>query len=790
MAVFLSPVGGVAAQFFTNTGAVLTGGKLYTYAAGTTTPATTYTSSGAGTAWTNPIVLDAAGRVSGSGEIWLANGTQYKFVLKDSNDVLIATYDNINGINSDFTNFLANQEIFTATAGQTVFTLANPYTPGANTLSVFVDGVNQYGPGASYAYYETDANTVTFVSGLHVGASVKFTTVQSLTSTQATTAALVTYTQGGTGAVTYTVQSKLRQYVSVKDFGAVGDGTTDDTAAIQAALNAAPSVLLPAGTYKVSAQLNLNANNTLFGDGMYISKIQATAALLNLNVLSANDVSNVEISSLGVYGTVGSLPNTAIFIQNSSNSKVLNNYVQDISHVGVNLNGRDTGTGGCYNCEVAGNIIKNVSGATGWGIGLFKDIHQCNIHDNFILDCGAYGIVVDDGTAGDANPFVCSNNLINSNIIFTTTTNMWGIGIEGSVDCVVQNNYIEIISTYGIDIAEGNSVTVNQSQRNLITGNNIRCKASVVTTGIRMLGGNNNIISDNQISDGDIGVFITIGTLTTMFGNVIRGNSFYNSAAASGTNKTSILVGTSYLNGLSIAGNFVYSSGQYGIYIQGGTNVSVTENKIQNTQKEGIIVTGNGLNNLFITDNQIVNAGLATANTYDAISVTASGSGIAKCIVARNIVADTTGSPTARSAVCMLGTGSVFTNTQIYDNVLAYGGQTYLYLNPDVIYGKSVPRALTSSSNAVTTSYLNDDDLITINLTENTTISAPNQRRDGQTVTFVITQGGSGGYTVAWNASYKTSWVNTGNTVGKVATVTFVVANNLTLTQQSFSGYM
>ena len=36
MAVFLSPVGGVAAQFFTNTGSVLTGGKLYTHAAGTT----------------------------------------------------------------------------------------------------------------------------------------------------------------------------------------------------------------------------------------------------------------------------------------------------------------------------------------------------------------------------------------------------------------------------------------------------------------------------------------------------------------------------------------------------------------------------------------------------------------------------------------------------------------------------------------------------------------------------------------------------------------------------------
>ena len=95
MAVNLSPVGGVAAQFFTSTGAVLTGGKLYTYLAGTTTPATTYTTSAGNVAWSNPIVLDAAGRVSSGGEIWITSGVNYKFVLKDSNDVLIATYDNV-----------------------------------------------------------------------------------------------------------------------------------------------------------------------------------------------------------------------------------------------------------------------------------------------------------------------------------------------------------------------------------------------------------------------------------------------------------------------------------------------------------------------------------------------------------------------------------------------------------------------------------------------------------------------------------------------------------------------
>ena len=65
-------------------------------------------------------------------------------------------------------------------------------------------------------------------------------------------AAGIQYNEGGTGAVTTTVQTKLQQYVSVKDFGATGNGTTNDTTAIQAAINSLTNggtVFLPKGTY-------------------------------------------------------------------------------------------------------------------------------------------------------------------------------------------------------------------------------------------------------------------------------------------------------------------------------------------------------------------------------------------------------------------------------------------------------------------------------------------------------------------------------------------------------------
>jgi len=258
MSVTPSPIGGFAGQFFDNNGNPLSGGKIFTYAAGTTTPQAAYTSASGVTPHSNPIVLDSAGRVPG-GEIWLTDGLVYKFVIETATSILIGTYDNITGVNSNFVNYTVQEEVITATAGQTVFNLSTiNYTPGTNSLSVFIDGVNQY---VGDSYLETDSDTVTFTSGVHVGGEVKFTTALQ-TTTGAIDANAVGYTANFTNATGQTVQTRLEQYVSVKDFGAVGDGVADDATAVQNAINYVQTLggnlYFPRGVYLFNSQVTID----------------------------------------------------------------------------------------------------------------------------------------------------------------------------------------------------------------------------------------------------------------------------------------------------------------------------------------------------------------------------------------------------------------------------------------------------------------------------------------------------------------------------------------------------
>ena len=97
--------------------------------------------------------------------------------------------------------------------------------------------------------------------------SAKFRLIQGVAATDLAASggsAMIGYTPAGTGAVATTVQSKMRESVSVKDFGAIGDEVTDDTVAVLAAIATGKDVDFLDLNCRVTQQILLNSNQTLF----------------------------------------------------------------------------------------------------------------------------------------------------------------------------------------------------------------------------------------------------------------------------------------------------------------------------------------------------------------------------------------------------------------------------------------------------------------------------------------------------------------------------------------------
>lgn len=151
MTVHLSVIGN-AFQFLNTNGRPLSGGKLFAYAAGTTTPQATYTDSLGTIPNTNPIIFNSDGRLAN--EIWLTDGLAYKFVLQDSGSSALATYDNLTGIGDASSvvqaNILATLASTSPTPGATLIgyksTLSSAVAATVETkLLSIVDGKVDFG---------------------------------------------------------------------------------------------------------------------------------------------------------------------------------------------------------------------------------------------------------------------------------------------------------------------------------------------------------------------------------------------------------------------------------------------------------------------------------------------------------------------------------------------------------------------------------------------------------------------------------------------------------------------
>jgi len=168
-------------------------------------------------------------------------------------------------------------------------------------------------------------------------------------------ASLDIFTQSGAGAVSRSVNSKLQESVSVKDFGAVGDGGADDTLAIQNAINAAAGrfVYIPAGTYRITDTLSYNVTKTfgftspgikLVGDGMtktFLNHQAPNKPLIDID--SGSHGGSYEASmgavihELAIVNTTATAGTVGVRVLNAYQIDMHHVYIKDMTSHGVEL---------------------------------------------------------------------------------------------------------------------------------------------------------------------------------------------------------------------------------------------------------------------------------------------------------------------------------------------------------------------------------------------------------------------------------------------------------------------
>ena len=191
----------------------------------------------------------------------------------------------------------------------------SPYTPGNPAVSgttisstAFNNTVTDFATGLSNAMTRDGQSPATAnipmggkkITGLGDGSAATdaATVGQTVTALAASSgSSLVGHLPSGTGAVATTVQTKLRESVSVKDFGAKGDGTTDDTSAFAAFLTSVAGksgfIPNPSVGYKITSALTIPSSTRLYGEDKFSTRIFPSGSFTLFTMMNGSVLENL-----------------------------------------------------------------------------------------------------------------------------------------------------------------------------------------------------------------------------------------------------------------------------------------------------------------------------------------------------------------------------------------------------------------------------------------------------------------------------------------------------------------
>lgn len=398
--------------------------------------------------------------------------------------------------------------------------------------------------------------------------------------------------------------NRSTDFVSVRDFGARGDGVTDDTAAINAALTFAATnaraVSIPPGTYLHTGQLVVkNGVKALVGLGGVLKAGGNGAGVLLAGIQAGqvSNVSNCDVRDLSIDGNGYTF--VGIHGQNAQNCNVTGNSIYNITNgYGILFRTYLVGARNTQHINLSNNRVQLTTVYyVPSSVGIALDVLNAELNVSPYADSIAYYQATFTNAASTyfAEHCVISDNVVSGgyygiSLACAKRTAVTGNALENNTRNIsiqhvcqwntVNGNSCSLSASSGIHLSQGSSF-------NAVVGNNIRGQSSGGDALIQMhLGSQDNLVANNQIvSDGTTGneFFIYIGPKCDRA--VIEGNSCYGNIERVG-----ICIESDW--NPSVTNQYSYA---YGKTLAGNSALNYN-----NTDMTGVVVRGNLINLTFL----------------------------------------------------------------------------------------------------------------------------------------------------------------------------------------------